>query len=427
MPNKFDINDKEFYQKIYKMYVDDKLSISTISKSVNCASDTLRNYMKAVGIKAYTGELYYDLIPEIQQAVTDNTPTTEIAKKYNVNDFVVRAFIRKHKIKRPPNVIEKLKTQGMLQSFMDDWNTGMVNDDISSKYNIKISEIFYIMKKLNLEKPIINRLDQLNKEQIIEDYKNGISVYRIGIKHKTSFSFITQILHEAGIDVKTISTERKRRFCISRDQILNLIDKKYTIGDISREYKVSGDTVRKRIKQLDIPLTAYLNCSRFTDKDLSLLSDMYFTQGLSLLEIAVKLKTDQETIRRFFILRNIKLRPQKNRYKKYKLPSGREIIIQGYEGMFLDYVFHNNILKEYEINYEPPIVYYNLNGTKHRYYPDFLIPKSNTIIEVKSRYTLKIQGIEKQKAKELACYALGYKYYLVMDNDFSEINKIIQL
>lgn len=425
MTCKLDINDIKMYNNICDLYINNKNTIQHISKVIGCAPDTLRKYMRLKNIKAYKGELHYNLINDIQCSIDNGLTTAELAKKYSVNIHTVRAFIRKHNIKRLPNIIEILKQKELIQPFLDDWHKGIINSELSNKYGITLSNILFIQKYYKLTKPQKNRIDNINKSQIIDDFKQGINIHDIGIKHGTSFKFIHQILKDVNIDAWDIKKKKQRKFLVDRNQLTSLlIDDKYTIGDISRKYNVSSKTIINWVKKLNVVYTPYINCSRFTSDDLSELTDMYFNKDLSLLEMAVKLNTDQETIRRFFIHHGVKLKPQKNRHKRYTLPSGKVIILQGYEGMCLDYIFKHNILLETDIIYDPPTIYYTLNNIRHRYYPDFYIPKYNTILEVKSRYTLKIQGEDKQKAKERACIDLGYKYLIVMDNNFTNLHKL---
>jgi hypothetical protein len=90
--------------------------------------------------------------------------------------------------------------------------------------------------------------------------------------------------------------------------------------------------------------------------------------------------------------------------KKYILPSGSEINVQGYEPFAL-----NILLKKYneseiitsakQINNLIGKSYYTLNRKKHIYYPDIYIPKENKIIEVKSNYTYKKELKENNKKR----------------------------
>ena len=113
----------------------------------------------------------------------------------------------------------------------------------------------------------------------------------------------------------------------------------------------------------------------------------------------------------------------RNSIKKYVLPSGKEIIKQGYEPQFLDYIFQNQLLKEDEINYYPEPIDYDIDGKVHRYFPDFLIPKYNLIVETKSSYTNILD--KNVKLKEQASIDNGYKYLKIINNDFTQLKEFI--
>lgn len=107
------------------------------------------------------------------------------------------------------------------------------------------------------------------------------------------------------------------------------------------------------------------------------------------------------------------------RLKKYTLPSGSIIKIQGYEPRCMDMLLENYDEKDILTDLEdmPDIMYFNKEKNKNsRYYPDIYIPKDNLLIEVKSTYTLE-KELEKNEAKFKACVDLGYTLFLyVFDN-----------
>lgn len=102
--------------------------------------------------------------------------------------------------------------------------------------------------------------------------------------------------------------------------------------------------------------------------------------------------------------------------KDYTLPSGKVIKYQGYENTVIDILLM--IYKEEEIDIHPNlIINYKLDDKNRKHYPDIFIPKENTIVEVKSKFTYfncEEKNIEKQKAAK----ALGYKYeyWIISDN-----------
>lgn len=108
--------------------------------------------------------------------------------------------------------------------------------------------------------------------------------------------------------------------------------------------------------------------------------------------------------------------------KLYKLPSGREITVQGYEGKVLSDLFKAGFLEEDIILDEasiPTIIWKDESGKIHRYYPDMFIPKMNLLIEVKSMHTWR--GYESNRKssfdgkainliKRQACLDAGYNF-----------------
>ena len=94
--------------------------------------------------------------------------------------------------------------------------------------------------------------------------------------------------------------------------------------------------------------------------------------------------------------------------KEYLLPSGKAIIVQGYENIFLDMYLKNNNENTISISTESkPIINYYYENKVRKYYPDFYIKNTNTIIEIKSEYTYKNQ-YNKNIAKFKSTIELGY-------------------
>ena len=104
-----------------------------------------------------------------------------------------------------------------------------------------------------------------------------------------------------------------------------------------------------------------------------------------------------------------------SRYKKYTMPSGRIINIQGYENRALD-----QLLKKYcesdllvtpkEINKKTETIHYiGIDNKPHSYCPDFFIISENKIIEVKSEWTYN-QHLQINLLKKNACINKGFNF-----------------
>ena len=106
------------------------------------------------------------------------------------------------------------------------------------------------------------------------------------------------------------------------------------------------------------------------------------------------------------------------KFKPYTYPSGRETLVQGFEGFCLDDLIKNEGIDENEIcneielknDIQPmPEIWYPFGDKTKRYFPDIFIPSQNRIIEVKAQYIFDLQR-EKNLAKAAACVKAGYKF-----------------
>ena len=101
-------------------------------------------------------------------------------------------------------------------------------------------------------------------------------------------------------------------------------------------------------------------------------------------------------------------------YKKIILPSGQYVNLQGYEPVVLmdllvKYSEENIIMGVKNINNALGFITYIQDGKIHKYFPDFYIKSTNTIIEVKSEWTYKKQEIKNQ-LKRQACLDRGFNF-----------------
>jgi hypothetical protein len=113
--------------------------------------------------------------------------------------------------------------------------------------------------------------------------------------------------------------------------------------------------------------------------------------------------------------------------KKYILPSGKIINVQGYEHFALNEllkIFNENDIISGSLNV-PNIYYKDINNKIHKHYVDFYIPIINKCIEVKSIWTLE-KKYDNVYIKQEAAKKLGYLYEIwVYDPLGVKINIII--
>ena len=107
------------------------------------------------------------------------------------------------------------------------------------------------------------------------------------------------------------------------------------------------------------------------------------------------------------------LKAEKNsfNYKEYRCPTGKIVKIQGYEDKALDELFQHFVEEELSIGRGniPHIKYICNEGKQRIYYPDFYIESLNTILEIKSDWTLQLHTCRLEEKKKAVLEA-GYKY-----------------
>jgi len=94
--------------------------------------------------------------------------------------------------------------------------------------------------------------------------------------------------------------------------------------------------------------------------------------------------------------------------KRFKLPSGAFVDLQGYEPQVLKYLLENEIYEETDFDFVQIPTFKYADG--RRYHPDFYVPKERLVIEVKSRYTYS-RFLKTNLQKKRAVLAAGFRFY----------------
>lgn len=100
---------------------------------------------------------------------------------------------------------------------------------------------------------------------------------------------------------------------------------------------------------------------------------------------------------------------EKQSNKRYTLPSGRSVHVQGYENWALDVLLERHHELDLRIHTGVPTIFYQVDGKRRAHYPDIFIMSTNTLVEVKSGYTFKSM-LAKNTLKAKAALEQGFSY-----------------
>lgn len=101
--------------------------------------------------------------------------------------------------------------------------------------------------------------------------------------------------------------------------------------------------------------------------------------------------------------------------KEYTLPSGKTIIVQGYEPQTIDLLLQTYNEEDIVFGSDVPQFSY-FDGRHRKYNPDMFIPKENLIIEVKTEWTYNIR-LKRNKLKKKAVLEAGYNFKFFIWSD----------
>jgi hypothetical protein len=103
--------------------------------------------------------------------------------------------------------------------------------------------------------------------------------------------------------------------------------------------------------------------------------------------------------------------------KEYTFPSGKVVLVQGYEPAAIDILLKTYNENDIETNASKmPHFWYHEDGKYHRYFSDIYIKKDNLIIEVKSTWTFKLR-FHKNILKSKTVKYNGYNFKFMIFKD----------
>lgn len=327
------------------------------------------------------------------------------------------------------------------------------------------SNIYRISKELGLNYKTVQRVLHINgvslpdgrerkftkseTKDIIERYAQGEALKSIASLYNTKSSRVRVILEGAGVQLRTLKeqaqfTKHEKRVYDKLD--LGLAKKKYfderlSLNEASKVVGCAPHTLKRflqdngcKVREGTEPECNAIDRDIFSNYPVDEVIDLY-NRGYGAKEIARRRGMCTQAVYRLLRRENISIRSQEewmetrmHWYKKYNLPSGKSIYVQGYEADFLDYVFQHELLQEPQIEFRRKCFFYEFEGKRKRYYPDFFIPHLNLVVEIKSKYIMdRWQGGEDvMELKANAVRDAGYRFIILYDKKHKQFTRLLK-
>lgn len=314
----------------------------------------------------------------------------KLSSKYEISANSIRNILHKHNVEVKGG---NSKRDHLIEDAVKEYVNGEIISIVLQKYGFHKKYFKKILQErkiefIDLPKSIIVTKEHLN---LYNNYKIAMEIYNkrkkvidvlkaFDLKYTTSFYSVMKL---RGIKISK-SNEKSKQLKNDKNKVNEIVSKYINntpIRKLSKEYNVNAYAIYQILKNNGVNIRPK--------------------------NIANHIKNQNEEFQRYCIKRSY-------RSKNYTLPSGNEICVQGYEDHFLDFIFQNNILKESDFNFEPPVIKYSENPIK-KYHPDFHIPKYNLLVEIKSEYTLSKTDPRKKEASEK-----DYKYIIIVDKNYTD-------
>ena len=121
---------------------------------------------------------------------------------------------------------------------------------------------------------------------------------------------------------------------------------------------------------------------------------------------------------------NKRLIESKKRKKQFIFKNGDVVTVMGYEPFALQILQDMYSREDIVVESNLPTIWYSHNNSTRRYYPDIYIKSTNTIIEVKSAWTITLD-VEMQQKKKEACISQGFLFQNWIISTKGEIISIV--
>ena len=238
-----DLDDEE----IKKLYIEEGLSTTQISKKFETDATTINKRLKKQGIKVQDKRIRNDLDDEeIKKLyIEEELSTYQIGEKFGVYHSTINKRLKKQGIKvQDKRIRNDLDDEEIKKLYIEE---GLSTYQIGEKFGVSDSTIGRRLKKQGVKVQDKNIRNDLDDEEIKNLYiKDGLSTYQIGEKFGVSDVTISNRLKKQEIKLRGRSKNTSNYYRVSKTKT------KKTKQGFTWVYAYSKNNKRKRISSVSL-------------------------------------------------------------------------------------------------------------------------------------------------------------------------------
>jgi len=308
-------------------------------------------------------------------------------------------------------------------------------DKFGVEYSLQAEEVKEKSKQTCLER---YGVESHNQSQEVKENKKLSNLKNYGVEYVSQLQEIKDKVKETNlkrygaeyVSQLEIFKEKSKKTCLDKYGVeyslqakeVRKKSKKTCLDKYGVEYSLQAEEVREKIKQTCLDKYGVDNPSKLNEIKEKKINKSIVKYGVEhvLQSHEIREKSKQTCLDKYGVENpsqnaEISEKQSKNSYKlkTYIFPCSNIAIVQGYEPFLLEilikegYTYNDIITNRSQV----PVIWYDKNDKKHRYYCDIFIPKINCIYEVKSTWTYE-KDMESIYLKKQACINSGYLFKL---------------
>lgn len=325
---------KEKHPLIIRLY-EQGLSKAEIARQFNLDSDSIikkilkENNIKSRGQKKYSEEEEIKIV----KAYQDGCDTVKLTEMFDISIQTVRNIMKRHNVRmRAASEIKRNESLKHDKEMIRMYQEGYSSVEIGKTLGVSYTTVLSVLKERRIKKRKSGKktipFTWKDKDKIITQYKNGMSVLNISKFFKVGRERIEEVLKENHTPKRDITEYNRKVPKEQEKKIAKLYTEKVPVKELAEKYMVDTTTVRKVLRRQNVKLKTIKDLRKFTEKEEKEIIKEY-KKGITIDTLSKRYSCQKRTITSVLKRNNITIR--NIQYQKKQFQAKEDEIINLYK------------------------------------------------------------------------------------------------